>query len=593
MRPELAAVLTELARLRPAVDEERLRVEADEVARELRAWYYPAQRAFFRGTAKWRATTKTRRSGATAGGVREFLARAIEQPGWRGTYATTTRQEAHDRAWKNDNKSGLYDLLLRMAEPLKHPTLECFVWGGVKIEVRQSDLKLEFSNGSQIELFGADNIRQHRVKRGNAKHVFWIDEVQDFPHLEEFFDGVVIGSLQDYKGEAWFTGTPGKDCAGMFYEITKPEDDGDARMPNWDVHTIRVVDNPMFGRVVRTMGRWWVVDNGDVRHGPWDTEAEAETEAVKIRWENTAGDVMRQKGWKGDEPDFLREWLAQWVRVDARYVYPIHSVPRHQLFVGPQRLCDNPFVGTHDRFRGHPRWYDHHAAVCDLPRPKIRGRSSYDWLYAMYADFGYHPDPFAIGVWAFCFELPDIYEMFSWKQTRVHTDDQGAYMKLLWDALPNVVSFVGDPAGKQDDFEMWRTRMNLPIEEANKQGKNTLEEFLADDCRLGRVHLREGSPLHMEMKYLVYLPGKPGKTREVHKHRKVNGVIHGDHCCDGARYSYADLRHWQSKARTEAPKQGTPEAYAAQAERYEKEIERRDQWKKLEEMDEMAQEWQS
>jgi hypothetical protein len=155
----------------------------------------------------------------------------------------------------------------------------------------------------------------------------------------------------------------------------------------------------------------------------------------------------------------------------------------------------------------------------------------------------------------------------------VHTDDQGSYLKLLWDAIPEIVSFVGDPAGKQDDFEVWRTRMNLPIEEANKRGKNTLEEFLADDVRRHHVHLRKDSPLHNEMKYLVYLPTKPGKTREVHKRRAVNGVVHGDHCCDGARYSYADLRHWLSKRRDDRPPPGSRESYAREEEREQRAIE--------------------
>ena len=134
---------------------------------------------------------------------------------------------------------------------------------------------------------------------------------------------------------------------------------------------------------------------------------------------------------------------------------------------------------------------------------------------AVGADFGYNPDPFAIVVWAFAHDSMDVYELFSWKASRVHTDDQGQYLLKIWTQLDNVVAFVGDPAGKQDDFEVWRTRLNLPIDEANKKGKNTLEEFLANDIRLGRVHLRRDSPLHDEMKHLVYLPTKAGKTREL------------------------------------------------------------------------------
>lgn len=585
--PSFLSTLSKLAKLRPAsVDTKR--AAADEMAWLLREFFYPKQRRLFapqtipelRGQKipNWRATTKNRRSGATAGGVRELVARGLEQPGFRATYATTTRVEAYERAWRNDTKSGLVDVIQQLGTPVKHPSLECFEMGGVTIDIREGDLELVFSNGSNIELFGADNIRSHRKKRGNAKHVFWIDEAQDFPFLEEFFDGVVL-AMQDFEVEVWVTGTPGKDCVGMFWDITKDEEDGETRMPGWEVHAIASTDNPFFGRVITAQDStgpvtYYVEDNTKTRHGPYDDAAQAEAAAVEIRWDRTAGAAKRKKNWKGDEPDFVREQLGKWVRQDARYVYPVHAVPKHVLVYAPQRLAPNPFVGTHPRFEGHPPWYDHHAAVRDLPRPR-RGSRPHQWLFGLWLDFGYHPDPFAIVIGAFTPDLTDVFEMFSWKCTKVHTDDQGQYIKLAWDTIDSIVSFVGDPAGKQDDFAVWQDRMNLPIEEANKKGKNTLEEFLADDIRRGRVHFREGSPVLTEMKHLVYLPGKPGKPREVHKHRKVNGVVHGDHCCDGFRYGYADLTHYLAKLPADKPAPGTREALEAEADREEQRVDER------------------
>ena len=563
--------LRQLAKRRPVTAAQG--PSAEDVAASLRSIFHGPQRQMFsRGPDLWRATTKSRRAGATTAGVREFVARAIEQEGFRGTYATTTRDEAKDRAWLNDNKSGFFDLIQKHAEPVKHPTLEAFRLGGVVIEVRQADLELVFSNGSHIELFGADNIRAHRKKRGNAKHVFWVDEAQDFPSLEEFFDGVVIGSLTDYRGEAWFTGTPGKDCAGLFYEVTKQEEDGDERVPGWLVVEMSSADNPFFGRVVAEAGQFYVEDNVKVRTGPFETAESAEKAARDVRWEATAVAARKAKGWKGDEPDYIREWLGKWVKSDARYVYPVHSVPKHRLLYAPQRLAPNPFVGTHKRFDGHPDWFDYHAAVRDLPRAP-KGRREYQWLYVLGADFGYNPDPFALVLWAFTPDLPEVFEMFSWKQIRTHTDDQGAYMRLIWDVVPSIVGVVGDPAGKRDDFDMWRDRMGLPIEEANKQGKSTLEEFLADDIRRERVHLRDGSPLHQEMRHLVYMPTKPGKERQVFKHRVVNGVVHGDHCADAARYAYQYLTHYLAKLPTDKPKHGTEQYWRDEEEREQRAIE--------------------
>lgn len=554
--------------------------DASAAAVLLRDFLYAKQRAFFAAsTHKWRATRKTRRVGITTGGCRELLARALELAGFRATYVATTIGEARERAWTSDTQSGLLDVIRQYGEAVHHPTLaEAYVIGGIQIDVRDADSTLSFSNGSEIELFGVENLRAQRKKRGGAKHVVWIDEAQDFFELEAFVDGVVLAMLTDFDGELWLTGTPGKDCVGMFYEVTKELEDGEEPASGWVVHELSVSDNPHFGRAMWMDGKWWVVGRKGVDDpvGPFDSEADADAEAIKLRWERTAVDTMKKKGWKGDEPDFIREWLGRWVKADARYVYPVHAVPKHQLLYAPQRLVDNPFVGTHPRFDGHPRWYDHHAAVVDLPRPR-RGFRPYQWLFSLDLDFGYHPDPFAIVIWAFTPALPDVFEMFSWKCTRVHTDDQGAYIKLAWDAIPEIVSFVGDPAGKQDDFAVWQSRMNLPISEANKKGKNTLEEFLADDVRRGRVHLREGSPLYNEMRHLVYLPGKPGKPREVHKHRKVNGVVHGDHCCDAARYGYADLTHYLAQLPKDKPPAGSRQALATEAEAIERAIETREE----------------
>jgi hypothetical protein len=127
----------------------------------------------------------------------------------------------------------------------------------------------------------------------------------------------------------------------------------------------------------------------------------------------------------------------------------------------------------------------------------------------------------------------------------------------------------------------------LPIDEANKKGKNTLEEFLADDIRRGRIHLRgdrseprgkNDSALYDEMKHLVYMPGKPGKTREVAKNRRSSdGIVHGDHCCDGARYAYADLTHYISKIPKTEPDPKSPEGLKKEEEVIERRIEKRDE----------------
>lgn len=568
MNPEAQMYLLLMERRQRRLLEQRAAEQSTGVVAQLRAWYHPAQASFYRRdrAARWRATKKTRRSGATSGGVREFIARAVEQPGWRGSYVTNTAKEARTRAWISDTNSGFAQVIRAIGTRTSRKKMEEFIVDGVTVEVRHGDMILEFSNGSQIELFGADTVGDHDKRRGHQKHVIWIDEVQSFPLLEEFFDAVVLGCLVETAGECWLTGTPSIDCAGMFYEITKEETE--ERLPNWEVHVLTSKQNPLFGAVIQADDGYWVQDNLGGRSGPFDTRDEAEVAAQQVRWDRTAGDILIAKNWKGDEPDFVREWLGQWVKTDARYVYPVHD----GLIFAPQRLKPNPINAA------HPPWYDHDAALRDLP---THPRYQYQWMFALAADFGYYPDPFALVVNAFCYQLPEVYEMFSWKCIKVDTDDQGRYMKLLWATIDRIVSFVGDAAGKQSDFAVWQTRMNMPIEEANKKGKNDLEEFLANDIRANNYRFRGDpesarprnfSPLYTEMKYLTYLPTKPGKPRVVDKHKKVAGIAYGDHCADATRYSYNDLRHFLAKRPTAGSEAGSEAWHNERAEKERRDI---------------------
>jgi hypothetical protein len=77
------------------------------------------------------------------------------------------------------------------------------------------------------------------------------------------------------------------------------------------------------------------------------------------------------------------------------------------------------------------------------------------------------------------------------------------------------------------------------------------------------------------MAHLVYLPGKPGKTQEVAKHRRAgDGIVHGDHCCDAARYAYASLTHYASKIPGARPDPGTTAALEAEAEALEQQLDK-------------------
>lgn len=527
----------------------------DRLAADLRSRFqeHPKQAAFWQTSAARAAALCTRRAGKSDGGVREWLAKAVTVPGWRGVYVNETKPEARKIVWRNDMGQGWLDLIA------EHGAVDgnSYRLGEVSATPNETTLEINFSNGSQIALFGADDEASINKLRGQAKDEIWPDEAQKMKHLRAFILQVASACLKDKRGRLKLTGTPSEDAAGYFYDVTPEPDSGDVPLSGWEVHRWSVTDNPWFGAT------------------------------PEERFERTAGEALRENGWDGTEPEYIREWLGKWVKSDARYVYPVHAAPTHiRLCYAPQRLRTNP-INTR-----HPDWLDVQLALSDLPVP--RGRKPYTWLYAIGADFGYAQDPFALCVWAMTHDLPEAYELFSWKEHKVIPDDQGAYLKWLWDALDNVIVLVGDPAGQvAANLAGWRERMALPIDEAEKSSKPTWQAMMAGDIRKGRIRYRDGSPLLTEHKYLVYLPTKPGKPLKDHADRRSSdGKVHGNHVSDAGLYAFRHLTHYMSKHAVAKPAAGTREAYAIEEEKEQRAVEDADKRlaQRLAEGDEMARE---
>lgn len=523
---------------------ERVKGEIPKVCESLRSFFHPKQAAFFQGKHRRKATKKTRRAGATSGGCRELIARALETPGFRAIYAAKTRDEAEDRAWKSDTKSGFVDVLRQFGKRLERPGVERVLIAGIEVAVRHGDLELEFSNGSHIELFGADHIDDFDKKRGTQKHVFWVDEAQGFPDLSSFYKGVIVGCLTDFKGECWLTGTPGRTPLGFFFDITR--DDGEPRLEGWEVHEITVVDNPFFGRPVQVRDVWHVVDNTGTYHGPYADEAAAEREASKIRWTATAGEAIQENGWSEDDPDLLREWFARWVKEGAAFVYSAHSVPEHQLCFAPQRLDSNGFP-------------DIRAALLDLPGYEIEER---DYFLALGADLGTRA-AFAFVVWAWSLKDPILYEVASWKKPGLDYDEMANYLRAVREQAV-IGMMVADAGGGGKPAVMgwskkWVSRYALPIKEATKQNKVVAINQLNTDLRKGLLKVRTGSPLLVEWKSHVWAPQRSDKGGLVESPKTKRD------CADAGLYAHRESFHHRYRAEDPPPDPGT-EAYWARAE---------------------------
>lgn len=535
---------------------------AAQLAAELRKFYHAKQGRFFTSKAERRATKKTRRSGATAGGCRELIARAITIPRFRAVYATTTRIEARARAWRNDTQSGLVDVIELYGRPLDEPGVAQFDLGGITVEVRDGDLALRFSNGSLIELFGADDEAAINKLRGLAKHVWWVDEAQDFTWLERLYKSVISAGAADKGGEVWLTGTPSRDLVGMFYEVTRDEnDDAGPPLTGWEVHEITVTDNPFFGRVVWERGEWFVEDNlfdqpgrdrsthpwtGEMaadahRWGPFEDEGDAEAAAIAVRWERAAAADIRRNGWSEDDPDVLREWRARWVKEGARYVYALHAAPTSIVYA-EQRFGDDGFP-------------DLRAALLDLPGVKDEQRLYFTGLGA---DLGTR-DAFAWVVWAWSLKDPILYELASWKRTGLDYDQMAQYLHAVRAQL-NLSLIVADAGGGGKAAVMgwskrWVDRYRIPISEAKKSPgyKPIAIKQMNTDIRSGWLRLRRDSPLMLEWKVHRWAPLRGADGKEVEDPRTPN------HCSDGALYAHMDCFHHRYRPPEQEIVRGTPE----------------------------------
>jgi hypothetical protein len=490
------------------------RQQAVDMAATLRALFYPKQAAFYSSPLK--ATTKTRRAGATTGGCSELLARALlleghrAEEGFRAAIIHSTRIEAKARAWRNDTKSGIVDVLTKHGTRIPNKTAETYELGGVIVTVQKSELALDFDNGSRIDIYGCDSDDDLGKLRGNAKHVFWIDEAQDpklVGILNALYKDVIVPAASDFRAETWITGTPGQDLAGMFYDITRNE--LELRLPGWEVHSLSVVDNPRFGTT------------------------------PDERWQETALRALQENHWTVDEPAFQREWLGKWVSSDARYVYAAHQVAHHDLVYARPRLDGDGFP-------------DVKAALCDLPGYT----EGTEYFLALGGDLGTRDD-FAVVMWAWSLKDPVLYEVCSWKKPGLDYDEMAAYLRAICDQV-HVSIVVCDAGGGGKPAVMgwskkWVERYQMPITEATKQNKAMAIKQVNNDLRGGKLKLRDGSPLIAEMLVHRWAPQRSATGKMVEDPSTAN------HCCDAALYAHRESYHHRFREQVLQPEAGSAE----------------------------------
>lgn len=487
-----------------------------ELAGRLRAEYHPRQRAFCESRAKQKAAKCTRRAGKTRGGCRETMARALEARA-RVLYCAATREEAKRRAWRTDTRDGWRDLVEQLGLRVAKTRDEFDRVPATDVLVNETELTIDFRNGSQVAIFAADRAEDQDKLRGGEKDIVWVDEAQIFPALtyfvEEVVEAMIAKATDEERGEVWLTGTPERNLAGLFFDVTREPEQGE-RVPGWEVHEWSVTDNPKYGAT------------------------------AEERWANTAGKTLAIKGWdpRNPPPQFVREWLGKWSTGDALYVYAVHAYPPH--LYAPSRVDEATGL------------YDHERAARDLPTwvtNEDGKQEAITWFFALGVDFGGNPDPFAWVLWGFSPQVADIYEMGSWKRTDLTSDDMKHHLWSLWKSVGHaLVSLRGDSSGAlgKPTMEGWSEGVGLPIEPADRHQKSTWQVLYNGELAGHRIHYRDGSLLLVEHKELQWRITRSasgeGKRvewadRKIRDPRSGEEVVPGNHCSDAGLYSYRDL----------------------------------------------------
>ena len=192
---------------------------------------------------------------------------------------------------ENSNVNCLYVTLTRVSA-------KRIIWSIIKrvivdynipiLRYNNTDLSVEFKNGSVLYISGAKDSSEIERFRGMSLKKIYIDECQSFrSYIKELIDDVLVPAMWDVNGTLCLIGTPGPIPAGFFYDCT--------HNPAWANH------------------RWNIFDN------PWILKKSGKTPEVILAEERS------RKGISESDPGYQREALGLWVKDDNALVFKFNK----------------------------------------------------------------------------------------------------------------------------------------------------------------------------------------------------------------------------------------------------------------------------
>lgn len=260
--------------IRQAAREElaRRRQSSDSVRGKLLRLLSPVQKNFVQDTSRFKTARCSRRGGKTFADAVYLILECISTPNMPCLYLGLTRDSAKGAIWAT---------LQGILQELKIPH-----------EALASGPRINFHNGSFIQLLGADASNARNRIRGRKFKLVVVDEMGFFLEADDLIQSL-LPTLADYQGTMVMTSSPGLIMDGFFYHA----DQGNLK-ESWSQYHWTLLDNPYFQKPSKNQ--------------KYKTIGEEELDLI----------CTLQFGGNRSHPVFRREYLGEWVNDDTSRIYP-------------------------------------------------------------------------------------------------------------------------------------------------------------------------------------------------------------------------------------------------------------------------------
>ena len=264
---------------------------------------FDRQQAFISDPAEFAVACCSRQAGKTRSCATAMIMKANEAPERNVAYVALTRKSAKLICWRT---------LKSLCKQFK-----------VDAEFNESELIVNFGNGSIIQLTGANDSAVGETLRGLPWDLAIVDEAASFRgHIQDVIEECIAPAFITRHGKLKLIGTPSSDFQSYFYKAFHS-------LPDYSRH------------------HWTVRNNPHIPH--------ADEYLAKL---------LVRKGWDLTNPTYLREYEGKWARSTDNLVYHAYNPLKNQCTMEavPQGLMTVMGVGNHMGREMFPRALVHGPA---------------------------------------------------------------------------------------------------------------------------------------------------------------------------------------------------------------------------------------